>query len=548
MIDPSHLLVPIEAVRGCLGLMNQMKIHIRKDPNNPTDGDSSAITYSLVSAFSHENFVESFINQLQMAVSGTSTTINLLDFIVIQVSPSVPERYLDFKSTLSFTPVSCLEVKDLASVKQYAQQATVSTSSQAIVAEGNYILGKVAHTLGDAPGAFDFYWKALKDAPDMAPAAFGAAQLLMARNELHASLEIFDKVLSKNPDDKDTQGFVMLLKAITKGVVVPLDRLREIAPGFQYEIDLWLIQGKLRQKDPLEYKNALKCFLTAKEIIEVRLDAQGLPFGLKAVPPEVLSNISVLHHSLGKLDKALQFCKDALISFKTSDDDAVSTLRHSELEGIFYSWTDSVSCRVAVADAGRFVITTTDDDNDTQLVDFKKIISVGDEVLISDVKHQVRSVVSASEIICYSPVKLEHSSVHDLKLKVSFNNFTDETVTYIFNLARLFEDQKQTSAAIELYIELLKKHPCYIECYLRLSLISSDMGKLEEASMWLSRALEVSDSASDATLCLGDLHQRSAQLEDAKKCYDKICQQVRSAVVVVVVVISLSIEMLCGCL
>lgn len=538
MIDASHLLVPIEAVRGCLGSMNQMKIHIRKDANKPTEGDSSAITYSLLSAFSHENFVDAFIKQLEMAVSGTSTTINLQDFIVIQVSPSVPERYLDFKSTISFTPVSCLEVKDLHSVKQLAQQAIVSTSSQAVIAEGNYILGKVAHTLGDAAGAFDFYWKALKDAPDMAPAAFGAAQLLMARNELHASLELFDKVLSKNPDDKDTQGFVMLLKAITKGVVIPLDRLREIAPGFQYEIDLWLIQGKLRQKDPLEHKNALKCFLTAKEIIEVRLDAQGLPLGVKAVPPEVLSNISVLHHSLGKLDKALQFCKDALLSFKISDDDvvppsvnnAVPALRNSELEGIFYSWADRMSCRVVVADAGRFVITTTsttDDDNDTQLVDFNKIVSVGDEVLISDIKHQVQSVVSASEIICYSPVKLELTSVHDLKLKVSFNNFIDETMTYIFNLARLFEDRKQTSAAIELYIELLKKHPCYIECYLRLSLISSDMGKLEEASMWLSRALEVNDSTSDATLCLGDLHQRSAQLEDAKKCYDKICQQVR---------------------
>jgi len=534
MIDASHLLVPIEAVRGCLGLTNQMKIHIRKDANKPTDGDSSAITYTIVSAFGHENFLEAFIKQLQMAVSGTSTTINLLDFIVIQVSPSVPERYLDFKSTISFTPVSCLEVKDLTFVKQCAQQAIISTSSQAIIAEGNYILGKVAHMSGDAAGAFDFYWKALKDAPDMAPAAFGAAQLLMARNELHASLELFDKVLSKNPDDKDTQGFVMLLKAITKGVVAPLDRLREIAPGFQYEIDLWLIQGKLRQKDPLEHKNALKCFINAKEIIEARLDAQGLPLGLKAVPPEVLSNISALHHSLGKLDKALQFCKDALISFKTSDDDddvhrsddAVPALRNSELEGIFYSWADSVSCRVAVADAGRFVITTADD-SDTQLLDFNKIVSVGDEILISDVKHQVRSVVSAYEIICYSPVKLELTSVHDLKLKVSFNNFTDETMTYIFNLARLFEDRKQTTAAIELYIELLKKHPCYIECYLRLSLISSDMGKLEEASMWLSRALAVNDSASDATLCLGDLHQRSAQFEDAKKCYDKICQQVR---------------------
>lgn len=46
--------------------------------------------------------------------------------------------------------------------------------------------------------------------------------------------------------------------------------------------------------------------------------------------------------------------------------------------------------------------------------------------------------------------------------------------------------------------------------------------------MWLSRALAVKEDEAEATLCLGDLYSRSGNLEEAKKCYDKICSAVSS--------------------
>ena len=63
----------------------------------------------------------------------------------------------------------------------------------------------------------------------------------------------------------------------------------------------------------------------------------------------------------------------------------------------------------------------------------------------------------------------------------------------------------------------------FITGYLRLSMISSDVGKFDEASVWLSRALLVNEEEPEATLCLGDLYSRSANLEDAKRCFDKVC-------------------------
>ena len=53
-----------------------------------------------------------------------------------------------------------------------------------------------------------------------------------------------------------------------------------------------------------------------------------------------------------------------------------------------------------------------------------------------------------------------------------------------------------------------------------------DAGKFEEAAVWLSRALSVNEDEPEATLCLGDLYSRSANLDDAKRCYDKICSEV----------------------
>ncbi len=63
--------------------------------------------------------------------------------------------------------------------------------------------------------------------------------------------------------------------------------------------------------------------------------------------------------------------------------------------------------------------------------------------------------------------------------------------------------------------------------YLRLSLISCGIGKFDDASVWLTRALEVNDEQPDATICLGDLYYRKDHLVDARKCYDKICSSVR---------------------
>lgn len=444
LLDASHVLVPATAAPELVAPRNLLRFGT---------GDVAS-AFIIVS-------VEPF--------AGDGATSEGADYSIVELSPSIPQRLLAQSAVCS-----SLDIKDLARVERLAHQAMVHATLPALIAESNYILGKVAHSLRDANLAFDFYWKALKDAPDMVLAAFGAAQILFSRKEFSASLELFEKVLSKTPDDKDTQAYVMLLKAIMRKELAPFDRLREIAPGFQHEADLWLIQGQLRQKDPAEHKHALKCFLNAKDCLEAQVRVEG---GVKvAVPAAVLSNISVLHCSLGKPGKALEYIKMSLAAFhaqsagQSADHKAV--FRSADLEGVFYEWSRAPVCTLrAGTEPNHFAL------SEGESVDLNDHLAAGDDVMIGGVLHTVVSISSATELVATSPVRLSslayfsqgradagNDAVHEVRVKQGFSNFVDESITYCYNLARLLEDEGSTRAATEIYIELLKRHPSFMEC------------------------------------------------------------------------------------
>jgi tetratricopeptide (TPR) repeat protein len=403
VVDRTHLMLPAQAVGELIVPKNLLRLRA-------ADGGASVFTIVAIAAMP------------------TEETAGGEEYVTVEVSPRIPPRFL--------------------------------------LASGGPAPW-VAHSLRDANLAFDFYWKALKDAPDMTLAAFGAAEILFSRKEFQASLELFEKVLMKSPEDKDTQAYVMYLKAIMRSELAPFDKLREIAPGFQHEADLWLLQAQLRQHDPEQHKHALRCFLNAKECMEQRIGADG--DGKTAVPPAILSNISVLHHSLGQLQKALEFSRLALLAVHAQSDSDKSAHQHkttvfrsAELEGVFYTWAEEAVCQVrAGSEAGQFVLAEGEGANLTALV------AAGDEVVLAGVKHSVLRVVSPSEMFCSSPVKVQASAEAaplGLRLKRLLSNFHDDSLTYCFNFARLLEDDGHTKAASEVYFELLKRHPSYMEC------------------------------------------------------------------------------------
>lgn len=405
-----------------------------------------------------------------------------------------------------------VDVKELGKVTEYAKKALSCTSIAAIKSESYYMMGRVYHIQMNYQYAWECYKQALKDLPENTLAAFGVAQILFSRNDLTGSLEIFEKVLSKHPDDKDTNAYVLLIKAITKKEVGSMDKVREVAPGFQHEIDLWLVQGELRHKDPTEFSNALKCYLNAIECMEQKGSH---------IDSNILSNVSVLYHSLGKLSRSIDYIKRALLTIEEIvDQNSFNPIfKNASFEGIFYSWSEGLFSIQAGETPGVF----TGDSNEIS------ILSPDDEILVNDILYTVIS-VSDSNLTLRSPLMYTTQPTEEslqVKRKVPFHNFCDQSMTICYNFARVLEDIGQVKAAIEIYVELLKRHPVFKECYLRLSKIYNDMGNLQNASIWLSRALDIDELDPDANISLGDLHNRTGNAEQAKKCYEKVIKDNR---------------------
>ena len=507
-----------------------------------------------------------------------------------------------------------VDVKECYRAYQYAQDVLKKTSIAGVKAESCYIIGRFYHSQGKFGEAMEYYKEALKLRPDLVLAMFNFAQILLSRNELAGALELFEKVLSLHPDDRDTHAYVMLVRALHKKEPSQLDRVREVAPGFAHEIDLWLLQAQLRQGDNADYVSALRCYMHALELME-----QQRSGGAGPIDPRVLCNIAVLHHSLGKTALALDFCRRALVAQQTiaSAAAAVVTMdtgtaedvtersnvnplfKNQLFEGVFFSWCDaditvrpdwhssndtsplssgsssgnvwmgiesSSSAAAAVTDAGgdsvstlcSFEVCLADGSSlagDAASSNMSSLFAVGDDVLLGMKQQQSMSEGAVDEgldaltrnvvhtVVSVSPTGfITRSHVHrsllaqfridasgqsrmlplSVRRKVPGCNFAGTAVTLSYNFARILEDVGHTNAAKEVYVQLLKQHPSFIECYLRLSRMARDAGRLDEASVWVSRALTVEESDPDAGVSLGDLYARGLKWDEAKKHYEKV--------------------------
>ncbi len=277
--------------------------------------------------------------------------------------------------------------------------------------------------------------------------------------------------MARYPDDRDTQAYVMLLQSIHKKESASFDKLREIAPGFAFEADLWLSQGHtLQLKGPGEYTNALKCYEMAYECMNKK----------NLIPQsKMLLNMGILYHTLGNLAFASDFVKRSLspklISSNESDENPIF---HRPENDVFYSWSEENDLRAVfeerdVLDESGFdetfqipssQICTYVISDDSPTKSFSGLIKVGDDLIISDVLMEVLG-VSDDRLVCKGFSSLVIRSVtHPVRIKKSGTNFNQSTLTNCFALARIQEDRGHLQAAREIYLELLKLRPTFIEC------------------------------------------------------------------------------------
>ena len=372
-------------------------------------------------------------------------------------------------------PPSSLHLRQLSRVERLCHTSLLCGGVPAAMAESHLLMGQVLQCRGHLGKALDVYRAATKACPDLLLALFHQAEILFLLGEYALALETFEKVVQRRPDDKDSNAYVMLLKALPPLCQeATLDKIREVAPGFAHEADLWLTQAKLRERRPQDHAAALKCYLAARDAL-----VGGGRGG--EVSPELLGNIGVLYHSLGRLDKAMEFCKLCLVSCSERGRGSVDggggghLFQAAELENILYKWSDplcSVILAASPADSNtpRFVLCSE------EVQDLSAVVPLGVHLVIGDLLFTAAE-VTTKEVECLPcPVPLPPHMAQqpmDLRIKRAMGNFTTSSVGFNFNLGRLLEDAGHSRAAAEVFIELLKRHPSFIECENTSSLLTS---------------------------------------------------------------------------
>ena len=341
-----------------------------------------------------------------------------------------------------------VEAKEISHIRSILQRALKASKVDAISAESYYILGRLYHLLGVPDGALHYYQEALRRWVDFPLAAMGVGQLLLSKQDYEGALKYFEQVKEKYPTDRDANAYIILIRSITKNEVVGFDRLKEIVTGFPFEASIWQLQGFFRQQDPKEQSEALKCYEMAYAVLK---KSNTSP------PANFLCNMAVLSYLNGNMENAMSFSKQAIQA-------AVISVKNSPL----------LSIKVFVCEENAFL--NFEDPSEYQIsCDGSDVVTVvtcngtlgsaphpGD-VLVVDGVHLLVITTDGTLLKIQRSISLPAGEYTARRL-TGGGMIRDETLVLCFNYALFLELTRAFAAAEEIYEELIKVHPSFVEC------------------------------------------------------------------------------------
>jgi len=409
--------------------------------------------------------------------------------------------------------------KDYDRVVDMAKGAYNSSEVPEIQAESLFLLARVYHVKGDIEEASKYYSKACKLAPSLTPARFGLAQTLIWSEAFEEAASNLQKVLDCSPMSTDAYAALGLLQTKSYGKhdkneqkKMGLSHLKKAAELNPLDADLVLLQALALQQNESEYPAALSKYKSAVEMME----RQG-----KSVPAEVFTNMGVILQETQKFEDALTMYAKALKGLTVEDEEhedldslkAISIKNEHNL--LFSTYADSKVKATKPPSSGSKKLVITKD----TIEHVKDVLKVGDRIRLGDtftseivdinMGDAVTIVHLKDNFILNSIKEEEEESNKPISILIEQTNsllLSPTAISIAFNLARLHEDAGRTIAAIELHKAIIKRHPTYVNCYLRLACIARDAGSLEDCSEWLKGAVKVAPGNPEVLTVVGNLH------------------------------------------
>lgn len=416
--------------------------------------------------------------------------------------------------------------KDYDRVIALAKGAYSSTTVPEIQAESLYILARVYHVRDDMENANKFYERACKLAQEnqynLSPARFGLAQTLIWDENFEGAAGQLELVVKASPNASDAHAVLGLLKVKSgrdrKVGFVHLKKAIDLDPA---NADLILLEALALHQEESDYSKALERYKTAVQLME----SQG-----EEISWIVLTNMGVLCHETKKYDDALICYERALkslegefdsVRIETSLDNEKDLIRHDHNK-MFWGYVDTMTEAVLKSD------------NEDLIWELDKncemYVKVGDQIRLGTNFTAEIIEINGKDMKVKTKYATDDTEENETKKKLYVrrgNNRLENlsAISIAFNMARLHETAGRTVAAVELHKAIVKRHPAYVNSFLRLACIARDCGSLANCSEWLKSACAVAPGNPEVLTLVGNLHLSLCDWEPAQRVFNQLLEQ-----------------------
>jgi len=449
--------------------------------------------------------------------------------------------------------------KDYDRVIALAKGAYNSTTVQEIQAESLFFLARVYHVRGMMDDAGKVYDRSCKLNPNLTPARFGLAQVLIYQEQYEPAAAHLQLVLGTSGNATDALATLGLLEVRTgRKTQQGLAHLRKAIDLDPLDPDLIFLEALALQQNESNYSKALERYNKAVQLMERQ--------GCTTVPFETHTNIGVLSHQTRKFDESLEAYTKALNALDADGSKRKATLENRGREGgtirhsdnhMFFGYVDA---NVGVKNPWTKGEETKEEEEEEKEKGSKVLtiiesegkkasdlaVQVGDDVKLGE--DFTSRIVAVDEEGGVLVLKLEDAYKGQSKPETDENDENDDkptegsdeapkavavlvkrensrmedplAISIAFNLARLHETAGRNLAAIELHKAILKRNPAYVNSYLRLACIAIDCGALNECAGWLKIAAETAPGNPEVLTLIGNLHLSLCDWQPAQQIFD----------------------------
>uniref|UniRef100_A0A8C5QGL7 RNA polymerase-associated protein CTR9 homolog n=1 Tax=Leptobrachium leishanense TaxID=445787 RepID=A0A8C5QGL7_9ANUR len=429
------------------------------------------------------------------------------------------------------------------------------------------LLGKacISFNKKDYRGALAYYKKALRTSPNCpAGVRLGMGHCFVKLNKLDKARLAFGRALDLNPlcvgalvglavlelnnkeADSIKNGVQLLSKAYTIDASNPMV-LNHLANHFFFKKDYSKVQHLALHafhNTEVEAMQAESCYQLARSFHVQEDYDQAFQYYYQATQFAAASfvlpffGLGQMYIYRGDKENAAQCFEKVLKAYPnnyetmkilgslyaTSDDQEKRDVAKNHLKKVTEQYPDDVEAWIELAQ----ILEQTDIQNAlsaygtaTRILQEKVQADVPPEILnnVGALHFRLGNLGEAKKYFVASLERAKAEGEHD----EHYYNAISVTTTY--NLARLYESLCEYHESEKLYKNILREHPNYVDCYLRLGAMARDKGNFYEASDWFKEALQINQDHPDAWSLIGNLHLAKQEWGPGQKKFERILKQ-----------------------